>query len=285
MAILEDLIRSQSTLRDVHLSRYLVKTILKFWISDREIDEWASSKKIFFVLTIGRSGTKLLADLLDEAPGAYVVHEPVTEDFQAYQDAFHGEEEARGYIQRFRKKDIYLRCRDKEINTYGEVNSLLRRHCNASRQAFPNAIFIHLIRDGRDVVRSMMSRKTMTSDDPNTRRIYPKEGDPWKSQWPEMTRFERLCWYWQVENCYLRNSIGDTVQLERLVSDYDYFRENLLDRLGLIIPRETWEEAVDVPKNVTKRYQIPSWSDWPDDKMKAFKMICEEEMRRNGYEL
>ncbi|MDA3792459.1 MAG: hypothetical protein PF545_02225, partial [Elusimicrobia bacterium] len=109
------------------MSKKIIKTRLNFWINSEKIEEWVSSKKIFFILSIGRSGTKFLADLLNKAQGVYIVHEPVRDDFQAYQDAFHSEEKARDYSRHFRKKEIYLRARKKGIKSYGEVNSLLRR--------------------------------------------------------------------------------------------------------------------------------------------------------------
>jgi len=269
----------------MRLSSNIIKTRLKFWITYREIEEWTSTKNIFFILAIGRSGTKFLADLLANAEGVYVVHEPVKEDFQAYQDAFHNNEKARDYIERFRKKEIYLRARGKQIDTYGEVNSVLRRHCNALREAFPQANFIHLIRDGREVIRSMMSRKTMTLEDLNTRLIHPKKGDSWRKQWPEMNRFERLCWYWQVENHYLRNSIRYTVQFEKLISSYNYFKEKLLDALRLSIKEDVWRLTINTPKNATKRYIIPHWSDWDTKRREAFEKICGTEMKKNGYTL
>jgi|Deesub1362A_J573_1020465.scaffolds.fasta_scaffold00470_10 hypothetical protein len=268
----------------MRLSRKKIITRLNFWVTDREIEEWANNKNIFFILAIGRSGTKFLADLLNKAPDACVVHEPVKDDFQAYQEAFHSEEKAKRYIQGFRKKEIYLRVRNQPIHSYGEVNSVLRRHCYALKEAFPNATFVHLVRDGRDVVRSMMSRKTMTADDPNTRRIYPKRGDPWRDKWPEMSRFERLCWYWQVENRYLRSCIKRTVQLERIVSSYEYFSDEVLKPLNLEIPEGIWQEAVKSPKNVTREYKLPHWSEWEQEKVAAFWRICGDEMKANGYD-
>ncbi len=263
----------------------MVKKIQYLLSNEKDFQEWASSKNIFFVLAIGRSGTKFLAELLATDESAYIVHEPVKEDFQAYQNAFYNNAKARDYIERFRKKEIYLRARGKQIDTYGEVNSVLRRHYNALNEAFPQANFIHLIRDGREVVRSMFSRKTMTSEDPNTRLIHPKKEDPWRKQWPTMTRFERLCWYWQVENHYLRNSIGYTVQFKKLISSYNYFKEKVLDILQLNIKEDVWRLAINTPKNTTKRYLISHWSDWDNKRKEAFEKICGTEMKENGYTL
>jgi hypothetical protein len=258
---------------------------LRFLITDKKVEKWANGKNIFFVLAIGRSGTKFLADLLNKAPGTYVAHEPVQRDFRAYQRAFHSEEEAMKYIQGFRKREIYLRCRDKGINTYGEVDSVLRRHGNALREAFPRASFIHLIRDGRDVVRSMISRDTLTPRDPKTKYIYPTSKDLFKDQWPHMSRFERLCWLWAVENGYLRGCIGHKVRFEEVISDYEYFRQEILDPLCLDIPEETWRKAVRLPKNVTKQYGIPHWTTWKASETQTFLRICGREMRANGYKI
>lgn len=263
----------------------MIKTKLKFWINDRKIKEWANSKNIFFILAIGRSGTKFLADLLDKAPGTLVVHEPIQDDFQAYQEGFHSEAKAEHYIQSLRKKEIYLRLGNQHIDTYGEVNGVLRRHCLALKKEFPNAKFIHLIRDGRDVVRSMISRKTMTVEDPNTKHISPRLEDVWFDKWSEMSRFEKLCWYWQVENRYLRINIQKRVQLEKVIADYEYFQKYVLKPLELEITEDVWRKDIDSPKNVTKEYKIPHWSEWDYDMMQKFFAICGEEMKKNGYEL
>lgn len=265
------------------MKRYL--TGLQFWISDEKIDTWAMKRKIFFVLAMGRSGTKFLANLLNRAQGALVCHEPVKDDFGAYLEAFHDEEKAECYIQRFRKKEIYLRTVKLNVTHYGEVNGVLRRHCNALKRGFPQAIFLHLIRDGRDVVRSMISRQTMTPKDLNTGGIGPGKEDRWYDQWPSMDRFEKLCWYWAVENRYLRANINKTIKFEDAISNYEYFCKNVLDNLGLKISVEEWQGAVQSPKNVTEAFLLPSWRGWDLDLSKKFERICGQEMIENGYEL
>jgi len=263
-----------------------MNVMLRFWITDKKVEKWADSENIFFILSIGRSGTKFLAHLLNEAPGAYVAHEPVKQDVKAYREAFHSEKKATDYIHRFRKKEIYLRCKDKRIDTYGEVNSAIRRHCNALKQAFPEAVFLHLIRDGREVVRSMMSRDTMTEKDPKIQYLYPTESDPWGDKWSQMTRFEKLCWLWRVENEYLRNAIqAKAIQLEKLCSSYKYFEKHVLIPLNLEISEDIWLEHAKSPKNVTREYKFPHFSEWDGKTAETFSKICGEEAVRNGYQL
>ncbi|NJE12880.1 sulfotransferase [Thermococcus sp. LS2] len=261
-----------------------IKVNMYFWIDEDDIEEWFNTKNVFFILSIGRSGTQFLSDLLNKAPGALVVHEPFIEAIP-HQEAFHNPREAEKYIQTFRKKEIYLRVHKFDIETYGEVNSFLRRHCNALKKAFPKAKLLHLVRDGRDVVRSMYSRETMKPGAYDTKRIYPKEDDPWRDEWPRMSRFEKLCWYWMIENKYLRECIGKTIQFEKVISDYNYFKKNVLKPLNLEIPREIWEETINKPKNITVRYKLPHWREWDQKKREAFERICGEEMKKCGYKL
>lgn len=259
-------------------------TRLHFWVRERQVDEWAERTNIFFVLALGRSGTTFLAHLLDKAPEAAIFHEPVHADFGAYRRAFHEPASTMEYVNTFRKKEIYLRVRGKPLETYGEVNSVLRRHAVALQAAFPNSTLIHLIRDGRDVIRSMMARKTMGPADRNTEGIRPRPGDKYAEAWEEMDRFAQLCWYWQVENAYLRRNVGHRVQLEALLAGYDYFCEHLLEPVGLQLPAAIWKEAVDRPRNVTTDHVMPPWEEWTSARKETFRAICGEEMRKNGYD-
>ena len=123
-----------------------------FGVTNREIERWIASKKFFFILAIGRSGTTFLSHLLNLSADAVVFHEPARSDIDAYRRAFFSPDDAERYIASFRKKEIYLRTRMKEFTVYGEVNSLLRRHVHALSRHFPAAGFLHVVRDGRDVV-------------------------------------------------------------------------------------------------------------------------------------
>jgi hypothetical protein len=261
----------------------LRKRVAVSLVSDRSIAQWSERTRLFFVLAIGRSGTMFLASLLDRAEGALVEHEPVREDFQAYQEAFHSEVAARAYLDEFRKREMYLRLRDAHVGTYGEVNSYLRRHAGALPRVFPSATLIHLVRDGRAVVRSMMARGTLGESDRNTRLVRPSPSDPWFESWPRMSRFERICWYWQHENRYLRASLGAAVRFEDMVSSWEHFRDGLLRRIGLELPREVWASAVAQPVNSTPVHRRGA-EEWTPAERESFAHICGDEMAHYGYD-
>jgi hypothetical protein len=269
------------------MNKYLVTPIkqrfLSLWVTQNQWKEWADQWNFFFILALGRSGTAFLANLLNRAHGAHVYHEPAFEDFDAVVRAFYSPHAAERYMQRFRKKEIFLRMRHTPPGVYGEVNSGLRRHAEAIRTIFPKAALVHLVRDGRDVVRSMMSRRTMTIKDPFTSRIHPTGQDPWRTHWNKMDRFSRICWFWQAENSYLRTTVGKTVQFEKILSSYDYFYNAILTPCQIFIDKKEWEIAVGSPNNRTSTFKMQNWDTWTPKQQEVFREICGDEMAKCGY--
>lgn len=249
------------------------------------VDEWMRSWKFFFILGFGRSGTAFMAALLDQVEGASVFHEPVLEDFYAHARAHYDIGAAEQYLQGFRRKEIYLRMRGLPSGIYGETNGHLRCHAGAIPKTFPGAVLLHLVRDGRDVVRSHMSRRTMTWRNPFSMSMHPVKPDPWFEQWAGMDRFARICWYWREENVRLRQTIGRTVRFEQILVSYEYFRANVLEPCGLKLDESAWRAAVAVPRNTTRTFQMPKWEDWSARQQDAFTKICGEEMLNCGYAL
>jgi len=171
-----------------------------------------------------------------------------------------------------------------EIAIYGEVNGVLRRHIRGLKRQFPYATILHLTRDGRDVVRSMHSRQTMTKRDPVSSKIVPKYNDRMFERWSAASRFEKICWYWARENAYLRRHANHMIQLEQILTDYSYFKENILDKLNLNIPHYIWLSKVNKKINSTDKYKMAHWSRWTEVQKSIFNEICGKEQYANGYE-
>lgn len=254
-------------------------------VTQSKLKTWVTGWNFFFILGFGRSGTAFMADLLNQDQHAHVFHEPVLEDFFAHLLAHYSPEMGKRYMTGFRKKEIYSRMWIFSPSVYGEVNGVLRCHAEAIKIAFPSAYLIHLVRDGRDVVRSSMPRRIMTIRNPLSLMIHPSKADPWYSHWADMDRFARICWYWQEENRRLREAVGKTVQFEKILSDYDYFHDKVLEPCHIQISRKTWEIAVTTPRNTTKEFSMPKWEYWTLEQQKTFRQICGDEMEKCGYTL
>jgi len=234
---------------------------------------------VFFVLSTGRTGTKFLAQLLNRDPNAKVFHERFKQDFDEYVHAYHDEKSAIAYIKESRMKLIP----NEQSKIYGEITGVLRHHIKALKTVFPEARLFHLVRDGREVIRSMASREIMLKSNAISSQIYPKESDPFYMAWPNMDQFERICWYWSTENRFLRENIKDSIQFEGIISDYSYLRKRLLDEVGLNIPHDIWNDVVKTKINATKIYKIPHWRQWNPKQQGVFEKIAASENRLSGY--
>lgn len=253
---------------------------------EKEIEAWYKEKNIFFGFGVIRSGTTFLANFLnEEVSSALIAHEAIVDDYWAYPKALQFEKYAESYINNFRWQEIYWRTKKYSFSAYGEINPFLRRHCAALQKTFPEAKFFHLVRDGREVVRSIMTRSNFSSKDPLLGFIKPPLGSPYRRQWEKMDRFEKVCWWWQADNRYLREQIGHTLQFEKLISDYDYFKKQLLDYLNIEVSGDIWKKYAKEPKNISPDYKFPHWSKWNKKEMDAFKEICGSEMEANGYNI
>jgi hypothetical protein len=268
-----------------YLLRPLQQRISTVGVKQSEIDEWIQKWKTFFVTGVGRSGTVFLADLLNKSQNAHVFHEPVLEDFFANVPAQYNPDFSLRYIQNFRVKEIYARMKEETPAIYGEVNGAIRAHVDALRMTFPGSPILHLVRNGRDVVRSHMSRRTMTLKNPLSLMYHPVDADPWKPYWHKMDRFARICWYWQEVNKKLRRKIKKTVQFEKILSSFEYLQSEVLESCGLQLEKSFWEQSLTKPKNSTGEFSMPKWEEWTVEQKKTFCDICEEEMIACGYKI
>lgn len=252
-------------------------------IDRRTVLSWLRSRNIFFVVGLGRSGTNWLAHLLMHDNKADVYHEPFDETIPS-QYSYIDESFPYNYFWNFRIFEIYFRA-NKEARIYGEVNSYLRRFVKAIKVIIPNAKLLYLVRDGRDVVRSMYNRFTMMNNAYDTRLIKPKEGDPLYIGWKRLPRFAKLCWYWTNENKNLLDELGEPIKFELIVSDYEYLKERVLKPLNLDIPYEIWDRFRRIRLNISRRRLLPHWREWGVNMRYTFEVICGEVMTELGYEL
>lgn len=254
-------------------------------VPEQKISEWFSSKKIFFIVSTGRTGTKWLASVLNYSDKALVEHEPIPTESWAHKEAVRDLNAAARYIKEFRRKEIYLRVagRRSSIETYGEVNGTLRRHIEPILEYIPGVVLLHLVRDGRDVVRSIVSRRTYSGNHPVYHDFQPPIVDEYSERWNELSEFEKVCWLWQWENRYMRQHIDQCARFEDILSSYTLFRKQILEPLGLEAEETIWQAAVQRPKNITREYTIGPWEDWTPEQREQFICICGEEMQEYGY--
>jgi hypothetical protein len=167
----------------------------------------------FFVTGMGRSGTKWLADLLNRSPTVACHHEPFS--------GFDNERTCHLPWADGHATMEYLRARKSCIDEkrdgerWGEVNSYLRLGIVHIRRVFGDCPIAGLIRDGRESVKSLMTRNIFKND---------RQPPSWcKSVQPPRsceTRFEKVTWYWSLMYRFLLNCGVPIFRLEDLNREY-----------------------------------------------------------------
>lgn len=239
---------------------------------------------VFLVTSTGRTGTTWLADLLN-APreGRLVVHEPVPWEQIAHVAAINKPHSAMNYVERFRCRDMAKRVKHVGCREYGEVNGPLRRHVPALRRVVPSLTTIHLVRNGRDVVTSILNRATLTKQDFIYTRMRSPTPDVSDGEWASLDRFSKIAWMWRAENAFLRQHCAHLARLEDITTSYAHFESQILEPLGLAVKPDVWQSAQRTPRNPTRR-PIVKRSDWTAEQERRFERICSEEMAHYGYE-
>ena len=266
---------------------------------------------VFFVIGAFRSGTTALAKILDSATNAKVfVEQPPKLSKEARE--LYGEklENPRGCIEG--AKGGAIKSVLDQGRHYGDKNANYLPFIPHLADLWP-CKFVFVVRDGRDVVRSLMDWQHVTDsrlyerdedgDEFNHKRIEedywdyslirPRPETPLSKQWRSLDKFSKFSWYWSEYNKVLlshmhalsvnRYSLVDMTQvstcdIESLFAflHLDGFNSENIDRMmtGRI------NQASD-------RGQVGEmfrpWFEWSNSQTEAFDQFAAPVMKELGY--
>lgn len=256
-------------------------------------EELPSDVRPVFVLSTGRTGTTFLGTVLDRIPEVVARHEPQPDCFDL------GVMMSEERISPTRARTIVRACRwwvgdlvrENRARVYVEANHYLFSLVPILSEVYPDAHFVRIVRDGRDVVRSFYDRSmyalSCNYDYPRADRV---PGDRWAEEWGALDRFEKICWYWQFKDRYLVDALKE-ISEERIVNlrfedIFDEERgypgmEELCNQLGG--SDVDWEDWMDRPIRSTSDYTLSSWDEWDETCRERFDRIAGEHLRACGY--
>lgn len=245
------------------------------------------TEKIFFLTGYGRSGTKFLASLLNKVPNVHAEHEPFSIEKVVVVHSFHGTLNLGNYL---KLKHYQITSLFKPgTKVYGEVNSYLRHHIVEIGEFF-NAKIGYVLRDGRDIVTSMMNRPVYSRYiDPL--RPSPKKGDAFYREFCKMSRFEKCCWAWAEETKRALAKIREKApyckffRFEEFTCDINALYE-ICDYLELHEAKDYIKEE-DLRKriNISPSYTFPKHKEWTRTLKDQFNRIAGEINVSIGYDL
>lgn len=248
--------------------------------------------RVYFIVSTGRTGTKFLAEFLNKFEGIEARHEPRPHFLKLANEYAVGKidfDTTKKRIGRLRK--IILReLRKLNADVYVESNNRLFSLIPVLRAIFKDSKIIHIVRDGRDIVRSGMSRMWYKPDDPFSRiKATDFPGDPYFEEWGNMSRFEKICWWWQKKDSFIYEAVKDrkdciTVRFEDIFdSDRDYSgMRTIMDFMNL-------NTNIELNANVMSKvhsshsYETPHWKNWEVHLRHKFMNIAGQHMKRYGY--
>ena len=183
------------------------------------MDVVRTSADCCFVLSTGRCGTEYLTRLLELSPNLACYHTPTPELITHSRIVYESQAETKqGFelgVEMARYELImhaYLTHRQ-----YVETNNRITFFAEALLSVFPQARFIHLVRNPASFVRSGIRRGYYTGRTlHDAGRIVPRSD---AVPWPTMSQLEKVAWLWNETNQYIEDfkatSCGDRILLVR----------------------------------------------------------------------
>ena len=260
-----------------------------------------------FILGSGRCGTFLMSKLLEGVGELEAHHEYLFENILKsavlYRMKAIKSEDVSSILTTTHRPAIHYT----EAKFWVDSSNALPWIVKPLYEMFPNARFIHLIRDGRKVVSSFYNKfsevvyddrcvsivnhwlenpQTLQEPPPEKKywRPFPVKGEPFFDEFKKWDRFQRLCYYWQDVNLSIRNSLEEIpdvqkcfVRLEDLTSNPDVLKDFLN-----IFDTEINEKFIGVlkkPENVA----VPKNFPLSQKQRKEFTDICSNAMTIFGY--
>ena len=269
-----------------HIYYFFLYKYIEFKYKDQKyLKQILNQKKIFLITSTGRTGTALLSEMLNKISGCYVVHEPLFQETKYHRRAMEDPSFSNNFLKQFRLKEMVYRIEKNNCNRYGEVNSGLRRNIKELKELFPSMKIIHIVRDGKKVISSVLNRNTLLKGD-TYYNLKPSSCIIDSQTWSKFNRFEKIAYLWTTENKYMRENSDLTIRFEDLISNYQYFKKNILDVLDLKLNQQDWAEYTH--KKINKTKQIKSntrFAKWSNNQKDFFKLHCYDEMQKNGYSI
>jgi hypothetical protein len=255
--------------------------------------EWRDIKCVF-VLSTGRTGTMLLASLLNLSKEIYAVHEATPSLMKAGYDSYFDEDGSDKWI------DIVHVARDELIShahtqkkIYVETNNQMTFLGDALKKAYPNSLFIHLHRHPFEVIRSGRRRKWYNGNVYDIIRVHPMKGDPLKEVWRNLSIIEKLSWLWTRINEHslrlvtsIEDGRGFELRSEQLFrADLKRIKE-LFEFIGVDVPPDHKIKALLAKKlNVQRKGSYIKADEWAEEEKLNTVNIVGKVARKLGYEL
>ena len=234
---------------------------------------WRAPTRLYFFLSTARCGTRWLSNFIDKATSATGVHEFTFNHHYSDDEIVSDKRTTDDYdtLCTDRKSSVNLirdalRWMRQQPGDVAEANVYLEPFLTELRELAPESTLVHLYRDGRAVVRSILNRDWYASPQDHKHRAVPIDG------WEGLTQFERACWYWRYTNESIMPHTTARLCFERMTSDLTYLSQSL-QQLGIVVHPLLAAQVFDTPMNESRETAFAHPDDWPAQYHRTFETI------------
>lgn len=226
------------------------------------------------VMALPRSGTVWLHQLMTHADNCYSCHEAKSGDVMLH--GYYSDDLARR--EAFQWK-VRLDEVDKKIDSYNyfEVNYRWVYHAPYFDE-MDDIKILFWVRDGRDVVQSMVNHDQILTKDHWSSLIVPENQKI--QDWIHKSQFEKACFLWGNANKTMYKTFGNGIKIEDANESFKYFKRNILRKTGIEIDRKYWERYSKKPVHVGNS----GHSKWSKKQKDIFRKYCYDIQKEMGYE-
>jgi hypothetical protein len=260
-----------------------------------------------FIIGSGRSGTRMLYKLFSGIEKVEVFHEYLCTHLQPTASKY--------FMGITSKKDTKIELMKLHGSAIQYSDSQYWIDCSNKLswiieplyELFPNAKFIHVIRDGRKVVSSFFHKLAIEIYDDESTKILtnwlanpkkqlepppekkywwniPQKGQPFYKEFPSFNQFQRICYHWTEVNRVIQESFNKLPQhsyrvckLEELTTDKKSLQA-FFSFIGLPFDEEYYD-FVQTPQGVF----FPMDMKMTEEEQQQFETICGKTMKQLGY--
>ena len=277
--------------------RRMILTLRNRFVFHKRLISFDEKHPCVFVLSTGRAGTKTIAELLGLSKQVFAYHEPRP---LLYGLSRLSHQQYDGPLVAKVLQEAFLAARRDLLDFslvsgkgYVETSPQVTFLAPAIAAAIPGALFIHLTRNPRDVVRSAMRRKWYECNPNDQYRISPQTGTEDSNKWESYNAFQKNVWLWRETNRWIaqfcKQLPARSSLLIRAENIFDGDQETLTQvftflRLSMP-PKNRIQTLLQKRLNAQSKGEFPRPSEWPEVWNQDLRSIAGETAENLGYGL
>jgi hypothetical protein len=244
---------------------------------------WRGPQKLYFFLSAARSGSKWLSTVLDKASSLVCRHEYLLNHRLENGKVVEDKHTADGFVELQDDHDLAfdllleMRSWIEDLEKdYAEINIYLECFLSELRQVFPEAVFIHLHRDPKEVVRSILNRDWYDTPEDNRHPRFAVNG------WNGFNQFQRACWYVRSVNENLLAHCSHRLSFKDMVVDPNVLSQ-ILEALDIAFYPRLAAPFFTRVINAGARQDFPNYDRWRRRQKSYFHKTCDQVNQALGY--